>query len=81
MKLAMALVVAAGFGLATPSFAEDAVVGVGVSPVAAGVTVGSDTRERDRTVIRQEEPREKTTVIKKEREEPESKTTVIKERN
>jgi hypothetical protein len=82
MKLAIAFVTAAGLALAAPAFAEDAVVGVGVGPVGAGVTVGSDHRDhdRDRTVIRSEEPREHTTVIKKEREEPREKT-VIHERD
>ena len=81
MKFAIAFV--AGFALAAPAFADDAVVGVGVGPVGAGVTVGSDHRDRDgdrTTIIKKEEPRE-TTVIKKERVEPENRTTIIKERD
>jgi hypothetical protein len=82
MKLAIAFVAAAGLALATPAFAEDAHVGVGVGPVGAGVTVGSDYRdhERDRTTVIKEEPREQTTVIKKEHEEPQEKV-IIKDRN
>jgi hypothetical protein len=78
MKLAIALVTAAGLGLAPPAFAEDAHVGVGVGPAGAGVTVGSDHRDHDRekTVIKKDEPRDRTTVIKKEHEEPENKTII-----
>jgi hypothetical protein len=80
MKLAIAFVTAAGLALAAPAFAEDAVVGVGVGPVGAGVTVGSDHRDhdRDRTTVIKEEPRDRdrTTIIKKEHDEPREKTII-----
>jgi hypothetical protein len=38
-----------------------------------------DNRDRERTVIKEREPSERTTVIKKEHDEPRSKT-IIKER-
>jgi hypothetical protein len=78
MKFAIALLAVIGLGLAVPAFAEDAHVGVGVGPVGTGVTVGSDHRDhdRDKTVIKNDEPRDRTTVIKKEHEEPDSKTIV-----
>ncbi len=79
MKLAVALITAAGLGLATPALADDAHIGVGVGPVGAGVTVGSDYRDHDRdhtTIIRTEEPREHTTIIRKEHEEPDTKVIV-----
>jgi hypothetical protein len=61
--------VAVGILGAVPAFADEAVVGVGVGPVGAGVTVG-ESHERDRTtVIKEREPeRERTTVIKKDRD-------------
>lgn len=59
--------------VAAPVFADE--VGVHVGPVGAGVTVGHshEYRERDRdhdrtTVIREREPTDRTTVIKKEDE-------------
>ncbi|MGY4375851.1 hypothetical protein ACVWZ3_003490 [Bradyrhizobium sp. i1.3.6] len=59
--------------IAAPAFADE--VGVHVGPVGAGVTVGQshEYRERDRdrdrtTVIREREPANRTTVIKKEDE-------------
>jgi len=78
MKLAIALAAAAGIALAIPAAnADETRVGVGVGPVGAGVTVG-EHRDRDRTtVIKEREPAEHTTVIKKERVEPEHKTTII----
>jgi hypothetical protein len=74
------LFVAAAVGaLAAPAMAEE--VGAGVGPV--GVTVGEHRdidrdRDRDRTtVIKEREPSDRTTVIKKEREDGvESKTIV-----
>ena len=66
--------------IATPAFADD--VGVRVGPVGAGVTVGEThdhDRDRDRTtVIKEREPAEHTTVIKREHDEPREKT-IIKE--
>ncbi|MDX3971084.1 MAG: hypothetical protein QHD01_31445 [Bradyrhizobium sp.] len=65
-----------------PVFADE--VGVHVGPVGAGVTVGQshEYRERDRdhdrtTVIREREPAERTTVIKKEDEFGNRSKTVI----
>ena len=55
--------------MAVPAMADD--VGVRVGPVGAGVTVGEshEYRDRDRdrtTVIKEREPSESKTVIKKE---------------
>lgn len=65
------LLIAAAVGaLATPALADE--VGVRVGPVGAGVTVGEGHRDYDRdrvrekTVIKQHEPSDRTTVIKKE---------------
>jgi hypothetical protein len=76
------LVVAAVSALAVPAMADE--VGVRAGPVGAGVTVGEDHRDlnrnRDRddaTVIKEHEPRDRATVIKKERGDGvESKTTI-----
>jgi hypothetical protein len=80
MKWAISFIVAAGLGLAAPAFADDAHIGVGVGPVGAGVTVGSDHRDYDRdrhtTIIKKDEPRERTTIVKKEHEEPDTKTII-----
>lgn len=74
------LFVAATIGLfAAPAMADD--VGVKVGPVGAGVTVGNaPDRDRDRdrtTVIKEREPSERTTVIKKENEDGTRSKTVI----
>ena len=63
--------------LAAPAFADD--VGVRVGPVGAGVTVGQapEHRERDRTIIKEREPRDRTTVIKKEDDMGNRSKTVI----
>lgn len=66
--------------VATPAFADE--VGVHVGPVGAGVTVGQSpdhrVRERDRTtVIKEREPSNRTTVIKKEDEFGNRSKTVI----
>jgi len=80
MKSAIVLAAVAAIGFAVPTAnAEDAVVGVGVVPGGPGVTVGQ-TPDRDRdhtTVIKRDEPSERTTVIKRE-DEPGEHTTVIK---
>ena len=71
--LAAAMVTA----IAAPAFADD--VGVRVGPAGAGVTVGRapEHRDRDRTIIREREPRDRTTVIKKEDDMGNRSKTVI----
>ncbi len=75
------LAAAATCALAAPAFADD--VGVRVGPVGAGVTVGEShhdydrDRVREKTVIRQHEPSDRTTVIKKERGDGVESKTVI----
>jgi hypothetical protein len=82
-----ALVIAAVAALATPALAEEVGVGVGVGPVGAGVTVGAGhDRDRDRdhtTVIKEREPAERTTVIKKEHDHDDGvrSKTIIKDRD
>jgi hypothetical protein len=79
------LLIAATVGsLAAPALAED--VGVQIGPVGAGVTVGESHRDYDRdrvrekTVIKDREPTDRTTVIKKERGDGvESKTVIHKD--
>lgn len=68
--------------IAAPAFAGE--VGVHVGPVGAGVTVGQSheyrerDRDRDRTaVIREREPSDRTTVIKKQDEFGNRSKTVI----
>jgi hypothetical protein len=67
--------------IATPVLADE--VGVRVGPIGAGVTVGEphdQYRDRDRehtTVIREREPRESTTVIKKEDADGDRTKTII----
>jgi hypothetical protein len=79
MKLALIVVTAAA--LATPAFADDVGVGVSVGPVGAGATVGEHRdygRDRDHTtVIKEREPTDRTTVIKKENEDGTRSKTVI----
>jgi hypothetical protein len=82
-----ALVIAAVAAIATPALADD--VGVRVGPVGAGVTVGEGHRDYDRdrdrdrtTVIKEREPTDRTTVIKKERDDGvESKTIIHHDRD
>ena len=80
-----ALVIAAVAALATPALADE--VGVRVGPVGAGVTVGEGhdrDRDRDRTtVIKEREPADRTTVIKKEHDHDDGvrSKTIIKERD
>jgi hypothetical protein len=72
---------AATCALAVPALADD--VGVRVGPVGAGVTVGEgrhvDDRDRvqDKTVIKKDEPGDRTTVIKKEDSDGNRSKTVI----
>jgi hypothetical protein len=67
--------------IATPAFADD--VGVHVGPVGAGVSVGeAHDRDRDRdrdhtTVVKEREPSDRTTVIKKEDADGDRSKTVI----
>ena len=75
-----ALFIAAIIGaVATPAFADD--VGVHVGPVGAGVSVGEShdhDRDRDRTtVVKEREPSDRTTVIKKEDSDGNRSKTVI----
>jgi hypothetical protein len=70
--------------IATPAFADE--VGVRVGPVGAGVTVGEshdrDYRDRDHTtVIKEREPTDRTTVIKKEDSDGNRSKTVIHDNN
>ena len=73
------LFVAAVIGaVAVPAFADD--VGVRVGPVGAGATVGEThdrDRDRDRTVIKEREPSDSKTVIKKEDADGDRSKTVI----
>ena len=82
-----ALVIATVSALATPALAEEVGVGVGVGPVGAGVTVGEGRRDYDRdrdrertTVIKEREPSDRTTVIKKENDDGTRSKTVIHDR-
>ena len=77
------LLVAAALGaLAVPAMADE--VGVHVGPVGAGVTVGEShrdyyDRDRDRTttVIKEREPTDRTTIIKKDHGDGVESKTVI----
>jgi len=79
------LIVAIAACLATPALADDVGVGVGVGPVGAGVTVGEhrdSDRDRDRTtVVKEREPTDRTTVIKKEHEDGTRSKTIIHDRD
>ena len=59
--------------MAAPAFADE--VGVRAGPVGAGVTVGET---HDRTVVKEREPAESKTVIKKEDSDGNREKTVIK---
>jgi hypothetical protein len=78
-------VAAAVAALAAPAMAEE--VGVRVGPVGAGVTVGESHRDYDRdrvrekTIIREREPSERTTIIKKERGDGVESKTIIRRDN
>jgi hypothetical protein len=74
-RLAVAAVAVIGIYGAVPASAEEVGIGVGVGPVGAGVTVGSGRsdydrdRVRERTIIREREPRrDETVIIKKHRD-------------
>src|ERR1700733_1377163 len=75
------LAAAATCALAAPALADD--VGVRVGPVGAGVTVGESNhdydrdRVREKTVIKRDEPGDRTTVIKKEDSDGNRSKTVI----
>lgn len=77
------LFIAAAVGcLAVPAMAEE--VGVSVGPVGVGVTVGEGHRDYDRdrdrdrtTVIKEREPVDRTTVIKKEHDDGVETKTII----
>jgi hypothetical protein len=73
----LALVAATVAALTTPAFADEVVVRVG--PVGAGVTTGhGPDYDRDHTtVVKEREPRDRTTVIKKENENGDRSKTVI----
>jgi hypothetical protein len=78
-------VAAAVSALAAPAMADE--VGVRVGPVGAGVTVGeSHDRDRDRdrdrtTVIKEREPADRTTIIKKDHDDGVETKTIIRRDN
>jgi len=84
-SMKLALIIATAAALATPALAEEVGGGGGVGPVGAGATVGQQRdydrdrdRDRDRTtVIKEREPTDRTTVIKKENEDGTRSKTVI----
>jgi len=78
------LMIAAVVALATPALADD--VGVHVGPVGAGVSVGEGHRDYDRdrdrtTVVKEREPSDRTTVIKKDHDDGTRSKTVIHDRD
>ena len=78
------LIIAAVAALATPALADN--VGVHVGPVGAGVSVGEGHRDYDRdrdrtTVIKEREPSDRTTVIKKDHGDGTRSKTVIHDRD
>jgi hypothetical protein len=80
-----ALIIATAAAIATPALAEE--IGVRVGPLGAGVTVGEShrydrDRDRDRTtIIREREPGERTTVIKKRYDDGVETKTIIHDRD
>jgi hypothetical protein len=81
-----ALIISSVLALATPALAEE--IGVGVGPVGAGVTVGEShrdyDRERDRdrtTVIKEREPSDRTTIIKRDNDDGTRTKTIIHDRD
>ena len=76
------LIAATTFAIAAPALADD--VGVRVGPVGAGVTVGEGhdrDRVQEKTVIKKDEPADRTTVIKKESSDGVDSKTVIHHEN
>ena len=78
------LVIVAVAALVTPAMADD--VGVHAGPVGAGVSVGEGHRDYDRdrdhtTVIKEREPTDRTTVIKRENEDGTRTKTITHERD
>jgi uncharacterized protein YdeI (BOF family) len=78
------LIIAAVAALATPALADD--VGVHAGPVGAGVSVGEGHRDNDRdrdraTVVKEREPADRTTVIKKDHDDGTRSKTVIHDRD
>ena len=78
------LIIAAVAALATPALADE--VGVRVGPVGAGVSVGEGHRDYDRdrdraTVIKEREPTDRTTVIKKDHDDGTRTKTIIHDRD
>ncbi|HEY8670947.1 MAG TPA: hypothetical protein VIL63_08915 [Terriglobales bacterium] len=78
------LIIAAVAALATPALADE--VGVRVGPVGAGVSVGEGHRDYDRdrdrtTVIKEREPSDRTTVIKKDHDDGTRTKTIIHDRD
>jgi hypothetical protein len=80
------IVLATLAALSTPALADD--VGVRVGPVGTGVTVGESHRDLDRdrdrdrtTVIKEREPTDRTTVVKKDHDDGTRSKTVIHERD
>jgi Ni/Co efflux regulator RcnB len=79
------LTIAAASALAAPALADE--VGVRVGPVGAGVTVGEShhdydrDRVREKTIIKRDEPSDRTTVIKKERGDGVESKTIIRRDN
>lgn len=78
------LLVAAVVTIATPALADD--IGVHVGPVGAGVSVGEGHRDYDRdrdrtTVIKEREPSDRITVIKKDHGDGTRSKTVIHDRD
>jgi hypothetical protein len=75
------LITAAVGCLAGPALADE--VGVRVGPVGAGVTVGEGHRDydrdrvRERTIVKEREPSERTTIIKKEHGDGVENKTII----
>jgi hypothetical protein len=78
------LMIATVVAIATPALADD--VGVRVGPVGAGVSVGEGHRDYDRdrdrtTVVKEREPSDRTTVIKKDHDDGTRSKTVIHDRD
>ncbi|WP_051677396.1 hypothetical protein [Bradyrhizobium sp. URHD0069] len=86
MKYLLIIVGAASLCAAMPAGAEEVGIGVGVTPGGgAGVTVGSDQRDRIReqertTVIKEREPQD-TTIVKEREREPDRKVIIERDRN